>query len=143
MVAPSEEGSPLGSSDQESSRRFLLIQRVIINAFGGADGAFSGRLVAGDLRMADRRDYADNCFPWRFRAVANALADGVLIGPILANKIFVDDGDGLTSEAVLVGEGASVEQANSHGVEICGADLTNIAVWAGVAGGKDASFNSE
>ena len=67
----------------------------------------------------------------------------ILIGPILANKIFVDDGDGLTSEAVLVGEGASVEQANSHGVEICGADLADIAVWTGVAGRQDASFNSE
>ena len=74
---------------------------------------------------------------------ANALADGVLVWPILSGQILVDHHDGLGALAVLVGEVPPFEQRDPHGFEISRRNRVQSAVRPGIAGAQRAAVNGE
>src|SRR5207253_449071 len=85
--------------------------------------------LADNLRVAHRPNDANNGLPRRIVPIANALAQGVLMGPILAGKIFIDNGHRLAAVAVLIGEDTSTEQANAHRLEIARPNAAVIKPW--------------
>jgi hypothetical protein len=93
--------------------------------------------------VADRRNNANDGLPRDVVSVAHAFADDVLIGPILAGKILVDDGHWLTAEAVLVRESAAANHANAHGFKVARADGANVSVRPRIAWRGHAPFDVE
>ena len=120
-----------------------MVQREVVDALAGAFHTFSRCFLADNLRVAHRPNDANNGLPRRIVPIANALAQGVLMGPILAGKIFIDNGHRLAAVAVLIGEDTSTEQANAHRLEIARANAANVAVRPRIARRGYAPFNIE
>src|SRR5207244_4528598 len=100
-------------------------------------------LLADTLRVSHRLNDAHNGLLRLIVPIANALAQGVVMGPILAGKIFIDNGHRLAAVAVLIGEDTSTEQANAHRLEIARANAANVAVRPRIARRGYAPFNIE
>src|SRR5688572_31873074 len=59
-------------------------------------------------------------------AVADSLAERVLVRPVLSHQALVDDRDRWSGRMVSVGEGAAVHDARADGIEVAGRHITNV-----------------
>ena len=101
-------------------------------AIGNIDQGTDLRLLAGEFLPHVRR-HSDHRQPRRLDGIFSSrsvgiypepetFADGVFAGPMLGDKTLVDDGGGLSRQAVAVREGPAAPQGNSHHPKVFGID---------------------
>src|SRR5205823_4362426 len=76
------------AGNQESGGRILLIQWKVIDALPRTFRTNSRCFFANNLRVAYRRNDANDGLPRSIVSVSNALSQSILMGPIFADKIF-------------------------------------------------------
>jgi len=84
-----------------------------------------------EREMADVSDHADDA---PFAAGAHPLTERILAGPECAGRALINDDDGLDAWQVVFGEVASLDEWNSHGLEIAVADDARVSRWEFPAG---------